>query len=278
MVNTGDATIRVRRGGEGPPVLLLHGHPQTHVMWHKIAPLLAQEFTVVAADLRGYGKSSKPESTNDHFPYSKRVMAMDQIALMAAFGFDEFSVVGHDRGGRCAYRMALDHPGRVRKLAVLDIIPTGEAFRRTDMDFAMGYWHWFFLSQPYDLPERMINADPENYYFRTGRERFAPEALADYLESVHNPETIHAICEDYRAAATIDTKLDEADRGRRKITCPTLVLWGLQAKLQEWYDVLSVWRDWAENVQGRGIDCGHYLAEEAPEETYEALHAFLTMK
>ena len=276
MVDTGDATIRVRRGGEGPPVLLLHGHPQTHVMWHKVAPLLAQDFTVVAADLRGYGRSSKPESTNDHFPYSKRVMAMDQIALMAAFGFDEFSVVGHDRGGRCAYRMALDHPGRVRKLAVLDIIPTGEAFRRTNMDFAMGYWHWFFLSQPYDLPESMINADPEKYYFRTGRERFAPEALADYLESVHNPETIHAICEDYRAAATIDTKLDEADRARRKITCPTLVLWGLQTKLQEWYDVLSIWRDWAENVQGHGIDCGHYLAEEAPEETYEALHDFLT--
>ena len=276
MVDTGDATIRVRRGGNGPPVLLLHGHPQTHVMWHRIAPLLARDFTVVAADLRCYGKSSKPESTNDHFPYSKRVMAMDQVALMGAFGFDEFFVVGHDRGGRCAYRMALDHPGRVRKLAVLDIIPTGEAFRRTNMEFAMGYWHWFFLAQPFDLPERMINADPENYYFRTGRERFAAEALADYLESIHNPETIHAICEDYRAAATIDTKLDEADRGRRKIACPTLVLWGLQGKLQEWYDVLAIWRDWAENVQGGGIDCGHYLAEEAPEETYAALRAFLT--
>ena len=162
MVDTGDVRLRVRHGGNGPPVLLLHGHPQTHFMWHKVAPLLARDFTVIAADLRGYGQSSKPPSTPDHMPYSKRVMALDQIALMRYFGFDEFSVVGHDRGGRCAYRMALDHPGRVRKLAVLDIIPTSEAFRRTNMDFAMGYWHWFFLSQPFDLPERMINANPEN--------------------------------------------------------------------------------------------------------------------
>jgi haloacetate dehalogenase len=202
-------------------------------------------------------------------------MAMDQIALMGHFGFDEFSVVGHDRGGRCAYRMALDHPNRVRRLAVLDIIPTGEAYWRTNMEFAMGYWHWFFLSQPDDFNEKMINANPENYYFRKGREKFAPEALADYLEAVHNPETIHAICEDYRAAATIDTRLDKADYGRKKISCPTLVLWGRQAELNEWYDVLGIWRDWAEDVQGHAINSGHYLAEEAPEETYAALHAFL---
>lgn len=275
MVDIGDAVIRVRHGGEGPPLLLLHGHPQTHMMWHRIAPLLARDFTVIAADLRGYGQSSKPASTPDHMPYSKRVMALDQVALMRHFGFDEFSVVGHDRGGRCAYRLALDHPERVKKLAILDIIPTGEAYRRTDMDFAMGYWHWFFLSQPEDFPEKMINANPENYYFRKGREKFAPEALADYLKAVHNPETIHAICEDYRAAATVDFELDEADRGRRRITCPTLVLWGLQAKLNEWYDVLAIWRDWAEDVRGHGIDCGHYLAEEAPDETYTAIHDFL---
>lgn len=275
MVDTGDAVIRVRHGGDGPPLLLLHGHPQTHVMWHRVAPLLARDFTVVAADLRGYGQSSKPASTPDHLPYSKRVMALDQIALMHHFGFEEFSVVGHDRGGRCAYRLALDHPERVKKLAVLDIVPTGDAFRRTNMDFAMGYWHWFFLSQPYDLPERLINANPENYYFGAGRERFAPEALADYLEAVHNPATIHAICEDYRAAATIDRELDEADRGRRRISCPTLVLWGRRAKLHEWYDVLEIWRDWADHVQGHAIDCGHYLAEEAPDETYAALHGFL---
>ncbi len=159
MVDTGDAAIRVRRGGSGPPVLLLHGHPQTHVMWHKVAPLLARDFTVVAADLRGYGQSSKPATTPDHMPYSKRVMALDQIAVMQHFGFEKFSVVGHDRGGRCAYRMALDYPEGVEKLAVLDIIPTGEALRRTNMEFAMGFWHWFFLAQPYDLPERMINAN-----------------------------------------------------------------------------------------------------------------------
>jgi haloacetate dehalogenase len=275
MVDTGEVMLRVRYGGNGPPLLLLHGHPQTHVMWHKIAPRLAEDFTVVAADLRGYGKSSKPPSTPDHIPYSKRVMALDQITLMRQLGFERFHVVGHDRGGRVAYRMALDHPEQVERLAVLDIIPTGEAFRRTNMEFALGYWHWFFLSQPYDLPEKMINVNPENYYFRKNRDLFAPEALADYLEAVHNPETVHAVCEDYRAAATIDTELDEADRGKRKISCPTLVLWGLQAKLEEWYDVLDIWRDWADDVQGYGINCGHYLAEEAAEATHTALHNFL---
>ena len=275
MVDTGEVMLRVRYGGNGPPLLLLHGHPQTHVMWHKIAPRLAEDFTVVAADLRGYGKSSKPPSTPDHIPYSKRVMALDQITLMRQLGFERFHVVGHDRGGRVAYRMALDHPEQVERLAVLDIIPTGEAFRRTNMEFALGYWHWFFLSQPYDLPEKMINANPENYYFRKNRDLFAPEALADYLEAVHNPETVHAVCVDYRAAATIDTELDEADRGKRKISCPTLVLWGLQAKLEEWYDVLDIWRDWADDVQGYGINCGHYLAEEAAEATHTALHNFL---
>lgn len=276
MVDMGEAIIRVRYGGNGPPLLLLHGHPQTHVMWHKIAPRLAQDFTVIAPDLRGYGQSSKPPTAPDHIPYSKRVMAQDQIAVMRHFGFEDFFVVGHDRGGRCAYRMALDHPKHVSKLAVLDIIPTGEAFRRTNMAFGLGFWHWFFLAQPYDLPERLIGANPDNYYFHTGREQFAPEALADYLDSVHNPDTIHAMCEDYRAGATIDYMLDEADRGQRRITCPMLALWSLKGELQDWYDVLAIWRDWADDVQGHGINCGHYLAEEAPEETYAALHAFLT--
>jgi len=276
MVDTGEAVIRVRHGGNGPPLLLLHGHPQTHVMWHKIAPRLAQDFTVIATDLRGYGQSSKPPTTPDHMPYSKRVMAQDQIAVMRHFGFEHFFVAGHDRGGRCAYRMALDHPERVQKLAVLDIIPTGEALRQTNMAFALGFWHWFFLAQPYDLPERLIGANPDNFYFRTGREKFAPEALADYLDCVHNPATIHAMCEDYRAGATIDYRLDEADRGQRQITCPTLVLWSLQGELEDWYDVLAIWREWADNVQGHGIDCGHYLAEEGPDETYTALHNFLT--
>ena len=276
MVDIGEVVIRVRYGGSGPPLLLLHGHPQTHMMWHKIAPRLAQDFTVIAADLTGYGDSSKPPTTPDHMPYSKRAMARDQVAMMRHFGFEQFSVVGHDRGGRCAYRMALDHPERVRKLAVLDIIPTGEAFRRTNMAFGLGFWHWFFLAQPYPLPERLIGADPDNYYFREGRERFDPEALADYLRCAHNPETIHAMCEDYRAGATIDYALDEADRGTRRITCPMLVLWSSRGELEAWYDVLSVWRAWADDVRGQALDCGHYLAEESPDETYAALHAFLS--
>lgn len=275
MVETEEAVIRVRHGGSGPPLLLLHGHPQTHAMWHKVAPLLARDFTVVATDLRGYGQSSKPPTTPDHEPYSKRAMARDQVAVMRQLGFERFFVAGHDRGGRCAYRMALDHPERVRKLAVLDIVPTGEAFRRADMAFGLGYRHWFFLAQPYDLPERMIGANPDNYYFRR-RDLFDPEALTDYLRSVHDPATIHAMCEDYRAGATYDFALDEADRGRRRISCPVLALWGRKGRLEEWYDVLAIWRDWADDVRGRALDCGHYLPEEAPEETLAELQAFFS--
>lgn len=273
-IDTGDAIIHVRHGGSGPPLLLLHGHPQTHVMWHTIAPRLAEDFTVVVADLTGYGDSSKPPTTADHLPYSKRAMARDQIAVMRHLGFERFFVAGHDRGGRCAYRMALDHPECVAKLAVLDIIPTSEAFRRADMKFGLGYWHWFFLAQPYDFPERLIGANPDNYYFPNTRSLFAPEALAEYLRCVHNPATIHAMCEDYRAGATIDFALDEADCGVRRIACPTLVLWGSKGALEAWYDVLTIWRDWADDVQGRALDSGHYLAEEAPDETYTALRAF----
>lgn len=274
-IDLGDVKIRLRHGGEGPPLLLLHGHPQTHMMWHRIAPLLAKDFTVIMPDLRGYGDSSKPPTTSDHFPYSKRAMAVDQIALMKEFGFEKFSVIGHDRGARVAYRLALDFPDAVAKLAVLDIIPTGETFRRANREFGLGYWHWFFLAQPYDLPEKMIGENPDNYYFRDNRDLFHPEALADYLRCIRQPGTIHAMCEDYRAGATIDFELDEADRGMKKIGCPVLALWGMKNFLPEWYDVLAVWRDWADVVDGRGIDCGHYLPEEAPEETYEALLPFL---
>ena len=273
-IDLGEVQVRVRHGGNGPPLLLLHGHPQTHVMWHAVAPRLARDFTVIAPDLRGYGESSKPESAPDHMPYSKHVMAQDQIALMRYFGFESFSVAGHDRGGRCAYRLALDHPDCVQKLAVLDIIPTGEAFRRADMAFGLGYWHWFFLSQPFPLPERLIGSNPDNYYFRSGRERFHPEALADYLRCCHNPETIYAMCEDYRAAATIDYQLDEANRGVKRINCPLLVLWSKQGHLSKWYDVLSIWRDWADDVRGKAIEGSHYFAEETPEETLTALHEF----
>jgi haloacetate dehalogenase len=245
-------------------------------MWHRIAPMLARDFTVVATDLRGYGESSKPETTPDHEPYSKRAMARDQVAVMRSFGFERFFVAGHDRGGRCAYRLALDHPERVLKLAVLDIVPTGEAFRRADMRFGLGFWHWFFLAQPHPLPERMIGADPDAFYFRGRRDLFHPDALQAYLRHVRDPATIHAMCEDYRAGASIDTALDEGDRGRRRIACPLLALWSARGELERWYDVLAVWRDWAEDVRGKGLDCGHYLPEEAPDETYAEMIAFFS--
>jgi haloacetate dehalogenase len=273
-VELGEVTVRVRHRGSGPALLLLHGHPQTHGMWHKVAPALAESFTVVCPDLRGYGESSKPATSTDHFTYSKRAMARDQVALMERLGFGTFAVAGHDRGGRVAYRLALDHPERVSKLAVLDIIPTGEHFRRTDMRFALGYFHWFFLAQPYPLPERLIGADPDAFYLRRGRDLFDRQALEDYRACFRDPATIHAMCEDYRAGATIDFALDEADRNRRKITCPLHVLWGKRGALPDWYDVLEVWRDWADDVSGRALDCGHYLPEEAPEETLRELHGF----
>ena len=277
-IDTGEAVINLVVGGSGPPLLLLHGHPQTHVMWHRVAPRLAEHYTVVAPDLRGYGDSSKPRSTPDHEPYSKRAMARDQVAVMRALGFDRFRVAGHDRGGRVAYRMALDHPERVERLAVLDIIPTGEHYRRTDMAFALGYWHWFFLPQPYPLPERLIEADPDFFFLRRRgqdlRAIFGEEALAEYLRCYRDPEMIHAACEDYRAGATFDFALDEADRGVKRIGCPVLALWGAQGSLGDWYDVLAVWRDWADDVRGGALDCGHYLPEEAPDATLEAFLAF----
>src|SRR5215213_7205792 len=274
-IETSEAVVNLRHAGNGPPVLLLHGHPQTHIMWHKVAPKLAESYTIVCADLRGYGDSSKPATTEDHEPYSKRAMARDQVEMMQALGFERFAVVGHDRGGRCAYRMALDHPDRIEKLAVLDIIPTLEAFRRADKAFGLGYWHWYFLAQPAPFPERLIAAKPEYFLLRRSQPDgglpayFTPEAYADY-QHCFGEATIHAICEDYRAAAGIDCEHDEADRGRRKIGCPVLALWGKRAQLEQWYDVLAIWRDWANDVSGRAIDCGHYLPEEAPEETYRA--------
>jgi haloacetate dehalogenase len=276
MVDVGDARIRARVGGSGPPLLLLHGSPQTLLMWHLVAPKLTEEFTVVATDLRGYGDSSKPESAPDHEPYSKRAMALDQISVMKYFGFERFALCGHDRGGRVGYRMALDHPGVVTKLAVLDIVPTWEAFSRADMAFGLGYWHWFFLAQPYDLPERLLAADPEKALFRGGSELFHPDAWEEYVRCLRDPETIHATCEDYRAAATLDYEHDAKDReaGRRITSCPVLALWGRQGFLEGHYDVLDVWRGWAEEVRGRALDCGHYIPEEAPEETYAELRAF----
>jgi haloacetate dehalogenase len=244
-------------------------------MWHLLAPRLAEVFTVIATDLRGYGDSSKPESAPDHAPYSKRTMALDQIEVMRHFGFERFALCGHDRGGRVAYRMALDHPEIVTKLAVLDIVPTWEAFSRADMAFGLGYWHWFFLAQPFDLPERLLAAEPEKVLFRGGSEAIVPEAMKEYVRCLRDPETIHATCEDYRAAATLDYEHDAEDReAGRRIACPLLALWGSRGFLEGHYDVLEVWRGWAEDVRGRSIDSGHYIPEEAPEETLAEVRAF----
>jgi len=279
QIETSGATINLVAGGEGPPLLLLHGYPETHVMWHRVAPELAQAFSVVAPDLRGYGDSSKPEGGTDHAGYSKRAMAQDGIDVMRALGFERFAVVGHDRGGRVAYRMALDHPGAVSKLALLDILPTHEVYRTVNRLIATAYFHWFFLIQPYDFPERLIGADPV-YFFRTllgrwsggGLEVFSDEALAEYLRCFSDPATIHASCEDYRAGASIDYEHDEADLGKRKIACPTLALHGrFIARLSP----LEVWKQWADDVTAVELPCGHFLPEEAPEETLAALREFL---
>ena len=268
-------------GGSGPPVLLLHGYPQTHAMWHSVAPVLARDLTVVAADLRGYGDSSKPESGEDHAGYSKRAMAQDQVEVMAALGFDSFAVAGHDRGGRVAHRMALDHPGLVTRLAVLDIVPTHTVFSNVSQALATDYYHWFFLIQPYDFPERLIGADPDYYLehklggWSAGDRGFAAEALAEYRRCFRDPATIHASCEDYRAAASIDLEHDEADLDRR-VDCALLALWGDRGRIAQLFDVLDTWRDRASDVHGRALSCGHFPAEEAPEETADELVAFLT--
>lgn len=278
-VRVGETTIHARRGGSGPPLLLLHGYPQTHVIWHKIAPRLARHFSVVAADLRGYGDSGKPASDATHAAYSKRAMAGDQVELMRSLGFERFFVAGHDRGARVAHRMALDHADRVLRLAVLDIIPTHTLFTTVNQAVATGYYHWFFLIQGNGLPETMIGHDPAWYLKRKvdqwggGHEHFTAEAMAEYVRCFSDPACIHATCEDYRAAASIDLEHDEADRERR-IACPLLVLWGLKALMEKHYDVLATWRAKAGDVRGRGLPCGHFLAEEAPEETLADLIAF----
>ncbi len=275
MLDTGEARIRVRRQGSGPPLLLLHGHPQTSAMWRQVAPILGPHFTLLMPDLRGYGGSSKPEPTTDHEPYSKRAMARDQIALLDHLDIDRIGVVGHDRGGRVAYRMALDHPGRVSLLTVLDILPTAEHFQRTNMAFAMAYFHWFFLAQPAPMPETLIGANPDAYYFQNNRHLFQPEALAEYLAGCHDPAQIHAMCEDYRAAATYDLAVDEQDQvARRAIDCPVQVLWGARGPVGQIYDVLDVWKSWAPDLRGKALECGHYLAEEQPEATAAELLAF----
>ena len=275
--------IRLRRGGSGPPLLLLHGNPQTHAMWHKVAAALARRFTVVCPDIRGYGFSSSPPATPDSRHYAKREMAMDLVLLMDGLGYRRYGIVSHDRGARIAHRLALDHPDAVEKLCVMDIVPTIEHFERTEMSFAMGYHHWFFLAQPHDRPERMILRDVEDWFdSQTGREPkdksfFHPEARADYLAALREPGTVTSICEDYRAAAGIDLVHDRESReASRRIRCPLLVLWGSKGRIGQWYKPIDLWRRYADGpVIGGPVASGHYLAEEAPEETLVRLGAFL---
>ena len=275
--------VRLRRGGEGPPLLLLHGNPQTHAMWHRVAPTLARHYSVVAPDIRGDGFSGKPPVTPDSRHYAKREMAADLVALMRDLGHDRFRVVAHDRGARVAHRLTLDHPDAVDRLCTMDIIPTLAHFERTDMAFAMGYYHWFFLAQPHDRPERMILRDVEDWFdLHTAREPqdkgfFHPEARADYLAALREPGTVAAICEDYRAATAIDLEHDRASRAAGvKVRCPLLALWGAKGAIPRWYDALAIWRDYAAGtVTGAAVNSGHYLAEEAPDEVLAQVLPFL---
>jgi haloacetate dehalogenase len=268
-------------GGVGPPLLLLHGYPQTHAMWHRIAPALAQQYTVVCPDLRGYGDSGKPASDVTHAAYSKRAMAQDMVDVMRALGFARFRVAGHDRGGRVAHRLCVDHAMAVERVAVLDISPTRTMFAGTNQAFATAYYHWFFLIQPFDLPEKLIGADAF-YYLRkklggwgTGLQHFDARALAEYERYFVDPATIHATCEDYRAAASIDLEHDDADvAAGRKVACPLLVLWGDKGVVNRMFDPVRDWGAVAIDVQGSALPTGHFLAEEAPEATLRELRAF----
>lgn len=273
-------TIRFALAGSGPALLLLHGHPQTHVTWRKVAPQLAQRHTVVTPDLRGYGDSSKPDGGEQHIHYSKRAMAADLVELMDALGLARFALVGHDRGGRVAHRLALDYPGQVERLALFDIAPTATMYARTDKAFATRYFWWFFLIQPYPLPERLIDADPE-FFLRThidGQNKVAgatePAAFAEYLRCYLDPRTRHAICEDYRAAAGIDLEHDAHDRDTM-LAMPVLALWGARGTVGALYDVLETWREKAVDVRGRALDCGHTLQEECPDQVLAELDQFL---
>jgi haloacetate dehalogenase len=279
-----DGELRVRIGGSGPPLVLLHGNPQTHAMWHLVAPGLATSFTVVAPDLRGYGQSFKPPVTADHAPYAKRETARDIVELMQALGHESFLVAGHDRGGRVAHRLAIDHPERVRRLATLDIVPTIVHFENANMAFGLGYYHWFWFAQPHPFPEDVICGAPDAWFrAHTSREPkppdfFKPDALADYMAAVHTRGMITGMCEDYRAAASIDLEHDRASRAAGdRIRCPMHVLWGRKGKIEAWYGgkTLEIWRAYCNGpVTGRAIETGHYLPEEDPVTVLAELRAF----
>ncbi len=278
------AQINLVTGGSGPPLLLLHGYPQTHAMWHRVAPKLAEHYTVIATDLRGYGDSGKPQAaagaTGDHALYSKRAMAQDQVEVMAALGHSAFYLLAHDRGARVAHRMALDHPQAVEKLTVLDIVPTRQMYAASDQFFATAYFHWFFLIQPAPFPETLIGADPDFFIkFQMGRRHggpdvFDPEAMQEYLRCFRDPAAIHATCEDYRAAAGIDLEHDAADQDKR-VECPLLALWGKHGVIEKCFDAVANWKKAARDVRGQALDCGHYLAEEKPEQVLALVQSFL---
>jgi len=284
-IDTGETTIFVRHAGSGPPLLLLHGFPQTHAMWAEVAPALAQSFSVVCADLRGYGRSGCPPSDAGHAPYSKRAMARDMADAMRQLGHDRFAVAGHDRGGRVAYRLALDRPKRVTALAVLDIVPTEDVWRRADARMALAFWPWSLLAQPEPLPERLIAASPEavvddaSMQWGSAGDVFSPQARAAYVEALRDPARIHAICEEYRAAATMDREHDREDlRLGNRIACPMLALWSRKGALQAWYESeggpLGLWRRWCGTVEGEAVDAGHFFPEEVPAWTAKRLADF----
>jgi haloacetate dehalogenase len=278
-IEANGVSINVCRAGAGPPLLLLHGYPQTHVMWHRVAPVLAQRFTVVCPDLRGYGDSGKPPGGGDHAAYSKRTMAQDQLEVMGELGFERFAVAAHDRGARVALRMALDHPDAVSRLAILDIVPTKTIYETIDKQRATTVWRYFFLIQPYDLPERLIGGGPQHYLEWTldawcgTPGALSEEAIAEYRRC-YDQATIHATCEDYRAGASIDLRHDGADADER-LSCPTLVLWS-KTGIGSAYDVAAIWRERSSKMRGRALDCGHFIAEECPDETAAELLAFIS--
>jgi haloacetate dehalogenase len=285
-ITTGETTIFARTMGSGSPLLLLHGFPESHLMWREVAPVLARELTVVCADLRGYGRSGCPASTPDHAPYSKRSMARDMVTVMERLGFSRFAVAGHDRGARVAYRMALDHPDRVDRVAVLDVLPTESVWSAADARFALSYWPWSLLAQPAPLPERILAAVPEAVVenalggWGTPAEVFPAEVCAEYIRALREPARAHAICEEYRAAATLDREHDRADlEAGLRIRCPLLALWSARGALETWYAAqggpLAVWREWADDVRGRAVEAGHFFPEERPVETAQELVSFL---
>jgi haloacetate dehalogenase len=281
-IETSGARIVTVHGGKGPPVLLMHGNPFTHVSWHLVAPLLARDFTVVCTDLRGYGDSSKPPDGENHANYSFRAMAMDNVEVMEKLGFKRFAAAGHDRGARVLHRMCLDHPEKVSQAAIIDIIPTHHLLNNVSRAWGLFSWHWFFMAQAFDLPERMMGADAEFYIRRklgkgpAGLKFFAPEALAEYIRCIKNPETIHGMCEDYRATFGIDLQMDEADyKAGKKVACPVLLLWGANGGVGRNHKPMEVWKDYAADIRhGAALPCGHYVPEECPQETAAELAGF----